>query len=182
MAAVGFLVNFYLGLALLLFIIAFQIRRMSTWSRSAIGAAGVWVVASAIVTYIWLPRWRTVILIAAGAVVLLVAVAALRLLWSKRKPSEHVPLDLSSDDRDPRRLASPDMAAKVIEMYGNRCANCGAKDVKLEIDHIIPHARGGRTVLSNLQPLCGPCNRTKSDMTQDEFEDWQRMERRRSRK
>ena len=32
---------------------------------------------------------------------------------------------------------------------------------KLECDHIIPLARGGRTEMSNLQTLCKECNRKK---------------------
>lgn len=31
-----------------------------------------------------------------------------------------------------------------------------------EVDHIVPRVLGGADSLSNLQPLCGPCNRTKS--------------------
>ena len=33
----------------------------------------------------------------------------------------------------------------------------------LEIDHIIPIAKGGYTVEENLQTLCWKCNRAKSD-------------------
>ena len=33
----------------------------------------------------------------------------------------------------------------------------------LEIDHIIPVAKGGLTEESNLQTLCWKCNRAKSD-------------------
>ncbi len=43
---------------------------------------------------------------------------------------------------------------------------CGkqAKDgVKLEVEHIIPIAKGGKTVIDNLQTLCKQCNRGKRD-------------------
>lgn len=48
------------------------------------------------------------------------------------------------------------------------CCNCGNSthvepNLLLEIDHIIPVAKGGRTVEDNLQTLCWKCNRTKSD-------------------
>ncbi|HIS15474.1 MAG TPA: HNH endonuclease [Candidatus Scatomorpha merdavium] len=33
----------------------------------------------------------------------------------------------------------------------------------LEIDHIIPVSKGGRTAEENLQTLCWKCNRAKSD-------------------
>ena len=35
--------------------------------------------------------------------------------------------------------------------------------ILLEIDHIIPIAKGGQTVEDNLQTLCWKCNRAKSD-------------------
>jgi 5-methylcytosine-specific restriction endonuclease McrA len=49
----------------------------------------------------------------------------------------------------------------LCERYGNRCLCCGATGVPLHIDHVIPLARGGRNDVSNLQPLCKPCNSQK---------------------
>lgn len=48
------------------------------------------------------------------------------------------------------------------------CCNCGNSTHKepnllLEIDHIIPVAKGGCTVETNLQTLCWKCNRAKGD-------------------
>ena len=45
-----------------------------------------------------------------------------------------------------------------------RCRECGASKedgVTLEIDHIIPVAKGGTNDISNLQTLCKACNRGK---------------------
>lgn len=46
-----------------------------------------------------------------------------------------------------------------------RCAQCGAAppEVSLEIDHIVPAARGGSSKAPNLQYLCVAHNRRKSD-------------------
>ena len=47
-----------------------------------------------------------------------------------------------------------------------RCVLCGrsADDgVKLHVDHIVPVAKGGKTVMSNLRTLCEDCNRGKRD-------------------
>jgi|CXWL01.1.fsa_nt_gi hypothetical protein len=44
-----------------------------------------------------------------------------------------------------------------------RCRLCKATGVPLEVDHIVPVARGGSDALDNLQALCFPCNRGKRD-------------------
>lgn len=44
---------------------------------------------------------------------------------------------------------------------GYRCRKCGRKTNDLEIDHIIPIAKGGKTVYENLQTLCRRCNARK---------------------
>ena len=63
--------------------------------------------------------------------------------------------------------------------YWYRCAHCGkwcgragGDDIVLkseelmEVDHITPWSMGGSDDIHNLQPLCKPCNRSKSaDMT-----------------
>jgi len=45
------------------------------------------------------------------------------------------------------------------------CNGCGKAFIleNLEIDHIIPKAKGGGDYYENYQLLCGLCNRTKGD-------------------
>jgi 5-methylcytosine-specific restriction endonuclease McrA len=49
-----------------------------------------------------------------------------------------------------------------------KCQICGAspahEPIKLEVDHIHPWAKGGETILENLQTLCTRCNGGKSDL------------------
>jgi 5-methylcytosine-specific restriction endonuclease McrA len=51
--------------------------------------------------------------------------------------------------------------------YGYRCLCCGATQVPLEPDHVVPIARGGLNAADNIQPLCVPCNRIKFTKTID---------------
>lgn len=64
------------------------------------------------------------------------------------------------------------MTKKLREFIKKRdnftCCNCGNStqvepNLLLEIDHIIPVSKGGRTEEDNLQTLCWKCNREKSD-------------------
>lgn len=53
-------------------------------------------------------------------------------------------------------------------LFGVQEGKCGGYHVRfefrnLEVDHIIPRADGGRDHDSNLQLLCGSCNRVKGD-------------------
>lgn len=48
----------------------------------------------------------------------------------------------------------------VFARDGGRCRNCHTT-ADLELDHVVPWARGGRHTADNLQLLCGPCNRVK---------------------
>lgn len=45
---------------------------------------------------------------------------------------------------------------------GHRCRQCGSTQ-DLEIDHIFPIAKGGKSTYDNLQTLCHRCNAKKSD-------------------
>jgi len=55
----------------------------------------------------------------------------------------------------------------LCEKYGNCCLCCGTIDEPLTVDHVIPISKGGSSNISNLQPLCGPCNSRKHDQIID---------------
>ncbi len=57
----------------------------------------------------------------------------------------------------------------VMQRDNFKCCACGASPAKdpavvLHIDHIKPWAKGGETIMDNLQTLCSKCNLGKSDM------------------
>ena len=56
----------------------------------------------------------------------------------------------------------------------NGCAYCGATDVPLQRDCVLPISRGGRYTLENVVPACRSCNASKCN---DEVTGWLRRRR-----
>ena len=57
---------------------------------------------------------------------------------------------------------------KILNLWKNRCAYCGAED-DLEQDHIIPVSRGGKHEAANVIPSCRKCNIIKGDKSINEL-------------
>lgn len=51
--------------------------------------------------------------------------------------------------------------------YMDQCLACGEVPDTLTRDHVVPLAKGGCDDISNIQPLCKPCNSSKSTKTID---------------
>lgn len=69
---------------------------------------------------------------------------------------------VSSSLREPsqRRAIPDDVKQYVWARDEGRCQSCGST-TELQFDHVIPLALNGGSDESNLQLLCGPCNRSK---------------------
>lgn len=67
--------------------------------------------------------------------------------------------------RTVREAITPSVRMKVLVRDGFRCVYCGAtgSDEKIEVDHVIPVAKGGNSHIDNLVTCCFPCNRGKRD-------------------
>lgn len=65
-----------------------------------------------------------------------------------------------------RSIMSDQLRYEILRRDGFKCQLCGATaedGVKLHVDHIIPIAKGGKTIKSNLRVLCERCNLGKRD-------------------
>ena len=64
-----------------------------------------------------------------------------------------------------RKLMTKELRREIIERDHGICQICRkkCKDEEIEIDHIKPVSKGGKTIKSNLQVLCFNCNRSKSN-------------------
>lgn len=70
-----------------------------------------------------------------------------------------------------RKIMNDYIRYNVLKKDNFSCQICGitAKDgAKLQVDHIIPVSKGGKTVMSNLQTLCERCNIGKSNKTEND--------------
>lgn len=70
-----------------------------------------------------------------------------------------------------RKIMNDYIRYNVLKRDNFSCQICGitAKDgAKLQVDHIIPVSKGGKTVMSNLQTLCERCNIGKSNKIEND--------------
>lgn len=66
-------------------------------------------------------------------------------------------------------LAGYEVREYLLEKWHRTCAYCPAKDVPLQVEHIVPRAKGGSNRISNLTLSCGPCNTAKGTRSVQEF-------------
>lgn len=57
----------------------------------------------------------------------------------------------------------------LLEKFQRRCAYCDAKDVPLQIEHVVARANGGSNRVSNLALACRPCNEKKNTLPVEVF-------------
>lgn len=75
--------------------------------------------------------------------------------------------------KDQRRLMTRALRKQIMERDNYTCQICGKympDEVGLQIDHIIPVSRGGKTLPSNLRVLCNKCNGHKGNRRDEELE------------
>lgn len=68
-----------------------------------------------------------------------------------------------------RGKVSNKMRFSIYKRDGYRCRKCGVsqRNARLEVDHIIPISKGGKSTYNNLQALCHRCNVEKGDRLYD---------------
>jgi 5-methylcytosine-specific restriction endonuclease McrA len=84
--------------------------------------------------------------------------------------------DIAGVEYQQGELAGYEVREYLLEKWGRVCAYCGATGVHrtgstppLQIEHIVPKARGGSNRVSNLALACEPCNTAKGNKTATEF-------------
>lgn len=58
----------------------------------------------------------------------------------------------------------------LLEKFGRKCYYCGAKNIPLEKEHILPKSKGGTNRVDNLTISCKTCNQEKGNQHPDEIQ------------
>lgn len=77
--------------------------------------------------------------------------------------------DISGVEYQHGALAGYEVREYLLEKWGRKCAYCGAKNVPLEVEHIVPRSKGGSSRPSNLAIACTPCNQAKDNQPIEVF-------------
>ncbi|MDJ0617843.1 MAG: HNH endonuclease [Calothrix sp. MO_192.B10] len=81
-----------------------------------------------------------------------------------KKPDATKSQSKSKQEKSKRsRYIPASVRVSVLHRDGYKCVFCGrnAKQIQLEVDHIVPFSKKGSNQLENLQTLCIDCNRGK---------------------
>lgn len=77
--------------------------------------------------------------------------------------------EVSGEEYQKGTLFGYEIREYLLEKWGRACIYCGAENVRLEIDHIVPRSRSGSNRVSNLTICCRACNKKKSNSSLKEF-------------
>ncbi|MEG4572525.1 RNA-guided endonuclease IscB [Microcoleus sp. N3A4] len=67
------------------------------------------------------------------------------------------------------KLQGYEVRQYLLNKFNHQCVYCGAKDTKLEVEHIHPRSKGGYNRVSNLALACHPCNQRKGNQDIKDF-------------
>lgn len=70
------------------------------------------------------------------------------------------------EQNDQRKNMTKQLRGKIAKRDNYTCQHCGKympDGVGLQIDHIVPISKGGKSIPENLQVLCSKCNGSKSN-------------------
>ena len=77
--------------------------------------------------------------------------------------------EISGNEYQQGTLFEYEVREYLLEKFGRRCVYCGAENVPLNIDHVVPKARGGSNRISNLVLACVDCNEKKGSQPVEVF-------------
>ena len=77
--------------------------------------------------------------------------------------------ELSGTEYQQGELAGYEVREYLLEKYSRTCQYCSARNIPLEVEHIVPKSKGGSNRVSNLTLSCRKCNEKKGNKPIEEF-------------
>ena len=77
--------------------------------------------------------------------------------------------EISGTEYRQGELAGYEVREYLLEKWHRTCAYCGVQNVPLQVEHVIPKAKGGSDRVSNLTLACKPCNQKKGSQSIEDF-------------
>jgi 5-methylcytosine-specific restriction endonuclease McrA len=77
--------------------------------------------------------------------------------------------DITSVEYQQGELQGYEIREYLLDKWGRACAYCQKKELPLQVEHIVPRAKGGTNRISNLCLACEKCNRAKGTQDIQEF-------------
>jgi 5-methylcytosine-specific restriction endonuclease McrA len=77
--------------------------------------------------------------------------------------------EISGIEYQQGELAGYEVREYLLEKWGRQCAYCKKSGGPLQVEHLLPKARGGSDRVSNLTLACEACNQKKGNQTAREF-------------
>ncbi len=77
--------------------------------------------------------------------------------------------EISGTEYQQGELAGYEVREYLLEKYSRTCQYCSARNIPLEVEHIVPKSKGGSNRVSNLTLSCRKCNEKKGNKPIEEF-------------
>jgi 5-methylcytosine-specific restriction endonuclease McrA len=77
--------------------------------------------------------------------------------------------EISGAEYQQGELAGYEVREYLLEKWERQCVYCGAKDIPLEVEHIVPRSKAGSDRVSNLTLACNACNLLKGNQDIKDF-------------
>ena len=68
----------------------------------------------------------------------------------------------------PRLRQVPLSRRALFQRDGGQCQYCGDRPARLEVEHVVPRAQGGKNIWTNVTTACRSCNAHKRDRTPEQ--------------
>lgn len=78
-------------------------------------------------------------------------------------------LEISAVEYQQGTLHGYEVREYLLEKWSRKCAYCGARDTRLEINHLVARSRGGSDRVSNLTLACKDCREDRGPTNLEEF-------------